>query len=548
MKKLSAIIIAMALVLGLSQCKKQETPTTSDTDDGKVYITVNVNDGAKHEIYPSTGAYVFTNGDILYVGNNGHFVGTLEYQSGAFSGSITSPSTSDYLHFYFTGGKTPAIAPTAGSTESFTVSIADQSSKLPVLSYGRSTQLYTDANATYSTTLRNKCGLVKFVPSLGTSKPITVSGMKTTATIDFATPGITPTDATGAVTLYSVSDSEKWAILLPQDEVTLDIANGYTLAENFTVPAIAANSYLNNGIALNLTPKGAINGKFTIDTDGKQVYFSQGNLQYQPSTNTWRFAEDQYDLIIAPENMTTSYYNSLGQLQYYADVTSQYTATYSGWIDLFGWGTSGWNNGNVYYQPYNTESLSGQNGSDFGFGYGPTDGTSYINNLTGAYVNADWGVYNAIANGGNTPNQWHTLTTFEWRHVFGSRVTPSGIRFAKGIVNDVNGVILLPDDWNATVYTLNDTNNERALFSTNEITLTDWETMEINGAVFLPETGYRGGKRVYKVGERGYYWSSTSDYGTSSAFNVYNTEDLLSTNYSSQRSYGHSVRLVRDVQ
>ena len=25
---------------------------------------------------------------------------------------------------------------------------------------------------------------------------------------------------------------------------------------------------------------------------------------------------------------------------------------YAGWTDLFGWGTSGWNNGNVYYHPY----------------------------------------------------------------------------------------------------------------------------------------------------------------------------------------------------
>ena len=28
---------------------------------------------------------------------------------------------------------------------------------VPILSYGQSTQKYTDANATYSTTLRNKC-------------------------------------------------------------------------------------------------------------------------------------------------------------------------------------------------------------------------------------------------------------------------------------------------------------------------------------------------------------------------------------------------------
>ena len=44
-------------------------------------------------------------------------------------------------------------------------------------------------------------------------------------------------------------------------------------------------------------PIGAIDGKFTINEDGGQIYFSQGNLQYQASTNTWKFAESQYDYI-----------------------------------------------------------------------------------------------------------------------------------------------------------------------------------------------------------------------------------------------------------
>ena len=79
MKKLSAIIIAIALVFGLSQCKKDK-PVTPDAEDGMVYVTVNVaNNGAKHEVYPSTGTYVFENGDKLYVGNNGHYVGYLQY-------------------------------------------------------------------------------------------------------------------------------------------------------------------------------------------------------------------------------------------------------------------------------------------------------------------------------------------------------------------------------------------------------------------------------------------------------------------------------------
>ena len=37
---------------------------------------------------------------------------------------------------------------------------------------------------------------------------------------------------------------------------------------------------------------GVLSGKFTV-AEGKQVQFSQGNLQYRASTDTWRFAVNQ---------------------------------------------------------------------------------------------------------------------------------------------------------------------------------------------------------------------------------------------------------------
>lgn len=43
--------------------------------------------------------------------------------------------------------------------------------------------------------------------------------------------------------------------------------------------------------------EGIIDRLFTINHNGDQVYFSQGNLQYQASTNTWRFAENQWDFV-----------------------------------------------------------------------------------------------------------------------------------------------------------------------------------------------------------------------------------------------------------
>ena len=41
---------------------------------------------------------------------------------------------------------------------------------------------------------------------------------------------------------------------------------------------------------------GGLSGKFSVSS-GKQVQFSKGNLQYKASTNTWRFAEHQWDMV-----------------------------------------------------------------------------------------------------------------------------------------------------------------------------------------------------------------------------------------------------------
>ena len=97
-------------------------------------------------------------------------------------------------------------------------------------------------------------------------------------------------------------------------------------------------------------PIGAINGKFTINANGGKVYFSQGNLQYQASTNTWRFAENQWDYV-GTQNPPYGFQAGgtvSGSDNYYI------SQTYRGWIDLFCWGTSGYNHGANAYQPWST--------------------------------------------------------------------------------------------------------------------------------------------------------------------------------------------------
>ena len=279
----------------------------------------------------------------------------------------------------------------------------------------------------------------------------------------------------------------------------------------YYVQAFATNSmgtFYGNEVSFTCrnTPEGAVNGLFSVSSDS-QVYFSQGNLQYQASTEAWRFAEHQWDYVggyIYGENeYWESYYIHYGNVS--GGNNSNISPTYNGWIDLFGWGTSGYNHGAVCYQPWSTSQTS----SNY-YAYG--NSTYNLYDQTGQ---ADWG-YNPISNGGNIPNAWRTLTQPEWSYIFNTRATTSGIRYAKAQVNDVNGVILLPDDWSPTTYNLNNVNTSSASFSSNTITVSQWTTFENAGAVFLPAAGDRlgaddpeNGGCVYNVGSRGFYWSSS---------------------------------------
>ena len=61
----------------------------------------------------------------------------------------------------------------------------------------------------------------------------------------------------------------------------------------------AVDSIVFVDIEIPAVPEGALSGKFTINADGDQIQFSQGNLQatYNGSAWTWSFAANQYDYI-----------------------------------------------------------------------------------------------------------------------------------------------------------------------------------------------------------------------------------------------------------
>lgn len=257
---------------------------------------------------------------------------------------------------------------------------------------------------------------------------------------------------------------------------------------------------------------GMLPGKFSVSAS-KQVHFSPGNLQYQASTQIWRFAEKQYD-IIGSDNANIS-------------------ASYNGWIDLFGWGT----------------------------GENPTYASDNIND----YITfVDWGT-NAISNGGNKANQWRTLKKDEWVYLFFNRKKAANL-FGLGSVSSIKGLIILPDDWTTPAgvsfipsisdgWTTTSTayiSDGDASFSHNIYLAAQWSIMESAGAVFLPIAGDRYGLDVRSDGTSAHYWSSTpssSDYGDSvEAYHLLFHSLGIYPQSHFYRLCGNSVRLVKDIE
>lgn len=269
-------------------------------------------------------------------------------------------------------------------------------------------------------------------------------------------------------------------------------------------------------------PEGAINGLFTINEAGDQVYFSKGNLQYKPSINTWRFAENQFDYIGGDNANHGSAEKCVN------------------WLDLFAWGASGRDHGAICYQPWCSRDVF----EDEAWQYSAY-GVDTLN-LFDSDGQADWG-YNAISNGGNEENVWRTLTIEEWDYILEKRTTATGIRFAKAAVDGVWGLLLLPDDWDSTYCPLRKYNDDDVDYTPNNLTEPFWtEKAEVQGAVFLPAAGIRDFGYVGLVGKYGLYWSS-SCLNPKEALGIYFSNSFFYHSITTDKCSGRSVRLVRDV-
>ena len=555
--KTKTIIKALALAMLLvSACNKSEIANEENTEKKGFALPVTVNvtregdDATKATYNESTKKLAFSAGDKLFVYGShekaDRFAGTLDYvpATGKFSGTIYTESpyegTIDDLLNENYAALLPAGYESTGyltiSDDGYQAYLEESSWKSFATSKAAGVEQLSFEHGEYTSgtgfVLEPQKAILNF-----TITGLTASTKVTAALSDDVdwTPDIegeVTTDGSGnatfAIGLEDGSDLNEFSLTVAGNAITL----------------VSSSKVLEAGKIYNISRNaipGALIGQFSVSST-KKVYFSKGNLQYAKNTGKWSFMDHQYSTV-----ETTS--QAIG-----TDYASQDV------VSLFGWGTSGWNNGNTYYQPYNTSYAS----SSYGYGYGPTDGSTYTYDLTGTYANADWG-HNAISNGGNTADFWRTLTKGEWEWLLGPQTSPNpgtncrtsstvngtaNARFAKAyLFGTTHGVIIFPDSYTHPAGVAAPTGINAIDYTSwdgNRYTATDWAKMEAAGCVFLPAAGWRDATTIRKVNEYVRYWTSTY-YEKSMAYNVGITESNMNPADYNQKNYGYSVRLVHDA-
>lgn len=390
-------------------------------------------------------------------------------------------------------------------------------------------------------------------------------------------------------TTSSSTLTQTFYILLPPHTLktgfTLSAYNGATKVYEHTATWSTNNDVILRSRCRRLTPssgggtgidisEGALPGLFSVSAT-KKVYFSKGNLQYQASTGTWRFAEHQWDYVGC---------QSEGGGTVSGSDNDNVSSSYSGWIDMFCWGTSGWNSGNSCFQPYHYYHANG------GSAFGPVG--EY--DLSGDYVQSEWGLYNSISNGGGAAGRWHCLEGLavddgaspvpgdhtmegfplaggnEWYYLLHKRNQTYRYAFAQLTVSarTINGLMVFPDGFNALPAGVPELVNynqgfagatssypaNAVTYTNNCLTEAQWNILEAANVVFLPAAGDRvteevGGvirAKTRNVNSIIRYWTDTHSGLNGGRCLRINSDGCVQTNNHTDRSTGYPVRLVCD--
>ena len=561
-RKGMTMLLALGLILGMTQCKKN-TVTPVTPAGNSVHITLDANfGGEKTGFDPATGQFVWSSGRTEYInvgGAKSGYLGQLQStemdpEGIVFSGDITPAADEGTLYFFYLGNGDHKEATTVDFSNQY--GDHDRMTNWHI-AIGQSE--YEPGQTTFKTTLNMAMAyayfnISQFTDASNTLESVYIHGddVYSTATINYNNGTITGASK-GYIRLGNeIGNTSKYVALIPSvtTETVINFdSNSKTGSLTFYRGIKPASFYSDGGEALAVAAEAGsgIPGTFSVSAS-KKVFFSKGNLQYQASTGTWRFAENQYDFV--GNSSVGNVYETIGGIANTKCDNTQIADNYEGWIDLFGWGTSGYNHGATNYQPYKIDKNVA-----YYYAYGNKD-----YDLDSEDGKADWGIQNSssIINSYEY-HTWRTLTSAEWQYLFNTssgRCT-EGVYFCKCRIQTetstyVNGIIVLPDNWDNTYYAFpSDWYNKPAIgYDKVTVSIENWiNQIQNNGGVFIPAAGKRSGT---SYSDSGYmdYWSSTH-YNDNYIYTLRatgyggNMGDNTHTNY---RYDGCAVRLVYDVE
>ena len=533
MKRICIIIIV--LLATLAACRKESDTVT-------LGATIENIEGNPKLYIDNTLTPQWENNDPVWINGNASYTVTISNNVAQIV-NVARADNNHYLAVY------PADIVAAGQqagNSSVTVNLpreqvyqSSQQVKVPMIAY-------TEGN---TLGFKNLCSLLKVTVKNYTNAPITLSRITLTASTAMLSGPVTASilNGEGHLDSWGTEAEHDVSLCFPtaqplQSECSISC---YIAVPEFTANEVSIIVYTDDGhffpilkssvplshnriatVTVDIDQLLTCHEDFTVNANNQTVRFSKGNLQYTTqdthttadnnyTTGQWRFAKHQYDIIGA--------------------ANTNISPTYNGWIDLFGWATSGYKG--------KAPTLSDEDVAPY----------YKSNDLSGSSFKYDWGLYNAIGN--DNPGTWRTLQGPEWRYLLDTRngVTigsASSVKFAQTIVNGRKGVMLFPDGfiWPSTILSVPSVFNTNQInWNTTDYTLAQWAILEASGVVFLPAAGYRKGTTVNEVNSSAQYWSSTKDASAGMAkyvkFQGNGTPSLNSPNYVSR---GLSVRLVKD--
>ena len=234
-------------------------------------------------------------------------------------------------------------------------------------------------------------------------------------------------------------------------------------------------------------------GVFSV-APGKFVSFSQGNLQFFPAADAWKFADMQHE---------------------YLGNTNKYNApTYRNWVDLFDWPTDSLGN----FSDWGTNTICGD--APGTWRTLTTEEWKYLlhdrSNASGLLSYAQVaGIKGLVI----LPDDWQIPDNLSFISAKDKEWTWGG-KFPSSYSH--------PDD------------------HINTYDIQQWQLMEAAGAVFMPCAGFIQTATLQNLGTTGRYWSATKNIKTKAFYMSFG-----STNVHSQSDFnkgeGYSTRLVHDT-